>query len=92
MHVERKRIDVSRVDSKDMDNLMPRSPLELEDILDDSVTESLPSSTSTRPDRRISPKVMGWAQIRLGLAETPDDRLEHHSQTKESIEELDERR
>lgn len=35
MHVERKRIDVSRVDSKDMDNLMPRSPLELEDILDD---------------------------------------------------------
>ncbi len=35
MHVERKRIDVSRVDSKDMDNLMPRSPLELEDVLYD---------------------------------------------------------
>lgn len=30
---------------------------------------------------------MGWAQIRLGLAETTDDRLEHHSRTKEPIEE-----
>jgi enamine deaminase RidA (YjgF/YER057c/UK114 family) len=30
---------------------------------------------------------MGWAQIRLGLADTDDDRLEHHSRTKEPIEE-----
>lgn len=35
LHVERNRIDVSRVDCKDMDNLMPKSPLELEDVLDD---------------------------------------------------------
>lgn len=41
LHVERNRIDVSRVDCKDMDNLMPKSPLELDTATDQSM-EVLP--------------------------------------------------